>query len=125
VKNKLAPPFKTALFELEFGKGICRESEVIELGLKYKYIKKAGAMYYMDEQSFRGKDSIKRYFAENKAVMEDLMAKLREKLLQTAPERISGRGGEDDDDDDDDDLDEAVVTSVDSTDDELIAAAEA
>jgi recombination protein RecA len=124
VKNKLAPPFKTALFELEFGKGICRESEVIELGLKYKYIKKAGAMYYMDEQSFRGKDSIKRYFAENKAVMEELMGKLREKLLQTAPQKKSGGGG-DDAAADDDDLDEAVVTSMDSTDEELIAAAEA
>lgn len=121
VKNKLAPPFKTALFELEFGKGICRESEVIELGLKHKYLKKAGAYYYMDEQSFRGKDSLKRYFAENKPVMDELIGKLREKLLQTAPERKS----DDDDDDHDDDLEEAVVTSIDSTDEEIVAAAEA
>ncbi|KAF3329432.1 DNA repair protein recA 3 [Carex littledalei] len=120
VKNKLAPPFKTALFELEFGKGISRESEVIELGLKHKYIKKAGAYYYMDEQSFRGKDSLKRYFAENKAVMDELIGKLREKLLQTAPERKS-----DDDDDHDDDLEVAVVTSIDSSDEEIVAAGEA
>ncbi|KAJ4748194.1 Protein RecA [Rhynchospora pubera] len=122
VKNKHAPPFKTALFELEYGKGICRESEVIELGVKYKFIRKAAAMYYMDERSFRGKDTIKRFFAENKDVMEDLIVKLKEKLSQATPKMKSDREGEEDDDDD---LEEAVVTSIDSSDEEIAAAAEA
>ncbi|XP_068645730.1 DNA repair protein recA homolog 3, mitochondrial isoform X1 [Aristolochia californica] len=82
VKNKHAPPFKTAQFELEFGKGICRDSEVIELGCKHKFITKGGgAMYSMNSQSFRGKDAIKRYFAANPDAREELMAKLREKLM--------------------------------------------
>ncbi|KAK9055601.1 hypothetical protein SSX86_026685 [Deinandra increscens subsp. villosa] len=82
MKNKLAPPYRTAQFELEFGKGICRESELIELGLKHKFIMKAGGAYYsMGEMKFCGKDAIKRYLAENLSVREELETKLREKLV--------------------------------------------
>ncbi|CAL0325530.1 unnamed protein product [Lupinus luteus] len=81
VKNKLAPPFKTAQFELEFGKGICREAEIIELSLKYKLISKAGAMYYYNDQNFRGKDALKNFLADNHSILEELEMKLREKLL--------------------------------------------
>ncbi|RWR86904.1 DNA repair protein recA 3, mitochondrial isoform X1 [Cinnamomum micranthum f. kanehirae] len=88
VKNKHAPPFKTAQFELEFGKGICRDSEIIELGCKHKYITKAGgAFYHMNGQSFRGRDAIKRYFAENEGAREELMLKLREKLVHHGTEK--------------------------------------
>ncbi|KAI3742111.1 hypothetical protein L1987_59791 [Smallanthus sonchifolius] len=82
MKNKLAPPYRTAQFELEFGKGICRESELIELGLKHKFIMKAGGAYYsMRDMKFCGKDAIKRYLAENLTVREELETKLREKLV--------------------------------------------
>lgn len=88
VKNKHAPPFKTAQFELEFGKGISRDSEIIELGCKHKYITKAGgAFYHMNGQSFRGRDAIKRYFAENEGAREELMLKLREKLVHHGTEK--------------------------------------
>lgn len=82
MKNKLAPPFKTAQFEIEFGKGISRDSEVIELGLKHKFVAKGGgAMYSLNGKSFRGKDAIRRYFDENPGAREELMMKLREKLM--------------------------------------------
>nr|XP_043621447.1 DNA repair protein recA homolog 3, mitochondrial isoform X2 [Erigeron canadensis] len=82
MKNKLAPPYRTAQFELEFGKGICRESELIELGLKHKFLMKAGGAYYsMGDLKFCGKDAIKRYLAENLNVREELETKLREKLV--------------------------------------------
>ncbi|CAH9098548.1 unnamed protein product [Cuscuta europaea] len=82
VKNKLAPPFRTAEFQLEFGKGICRESELIELGLKHKFITKTGGAFYtMNDQSFRGKDAIKTYLADNAGLREDLTMKLSEKLF--------------------------------------------
>ncbi|XP_048431219.1 DNA repair protein recA homolog 3, mitochondrial [Pyrus x bretschneideri] len=81
VKNKLAPPFRTVQIELEFGKGICRESEIIDLGLKNKFITKAGAMYDLNGQSFRGKDALKRFLSENSTAMEELSAKLTEKLV--------------------------------------------
>ncbi|XP_057467281.1 DNA repair protein recA homolog 3, mitochondrial isoform X1 [Actinidia eriantha] len=85
VKNKHAPPFKTAQFELEFGKGISRESEIVELGLKHKFITKTGGAYYsMNGRSFHGKDAIKKYLTDDTSAKEELIMKLREKLLDSA-----------------------------------------
>ncbi|KAL1363736.1 hypothetical protein HN51_011933 [Arachis hypogaea] len=88
VKNKLAPPFKTAQFELEFGKGICKESEIIELSLKHKLISKNGAYFGYNGQNFHGKDALKRFLAESDNTQE-LTAKLREKLLNTEKESVT------------------------------------
>ncbi|GFY93971.1 recA DNA recombination family protein [Actinidia rufa] len=111
VKNKHAPPFKTAQFELEFGKGICLESEIMELGCKHKFITKVGgAVYSMNGQSFRGKDAIKQYLAENANAKEELMTKLREKLLGFEVDR------EKESDIDEDPAEEII--SPDSTDEE-------
>ncbi|XP_010541071.1 PREDICTED: DNA repair protein recA homolog 3, mitochondrial-like isoform X2 [Tarenaya hassleriana] len=88
VKNKLAPPFRTAQFELEFGKGICKATEIIDLGVKHKFISKAGAIYCLnDSQKFRGKDALKRFLLENESALEELINKLRQKLLddETTP----------------------------------------
>jgi len=82
VKNKHAPPFKIVQLELVFGKGLSRESELIELGCKHKFITKSGVFYHMNGQTFQGKDGIKRYLAENGDVQEDLMMMLREKIMQ-------------------------------------------
>lgn len=82
VKNKHAPPFKTVQLELEFGKGLCRESEIIELGCKHKFITKSGVFYHMNGQNFHGKDAIKRYLVENKDAKESLMVMIREKIMQ-------------------------------------------
>ncbi|KAL2480140.1 DNA repair protein recA3 [Abeliophyllum distichum] len=99
VKNKHAPPFKTVEFELEFGKGICRLMEIIELGCKCKLIKKAGSFYHMNDQIFHGKDAIKSYLSENTSVQEELMMKLREKLIDGQPDEekksdVGAIGGE-------------------------------
>lgn len=119
VKNKHAPPFKTAQFELEFGKGISRDSEIIDLGLKHKFITKGGgAMYSMKEQNFRGKDAIKRYFAENEDVREELMLKLRQKLIDQVEKKES------DTETPDGDQLEDIVTSE-TTDEEVVTAVEA
>ncbi|KAJ6808643.1 DNA repair protein recA-like protein 3, mitochondrial [Iris pallida] len=119
VKNKHAPPFKTAQFELEFGKGICRDSEVIELGIKHKFITKGGGSFYkFNDKSFHGKDAIKRYFTENGEVRDELMAKIREKLIHAEKEKHDS-GSEVADGD----ILEQVVTS--ETTDEDITAVEA
>lgn len=116
VKNKLAPPFKTAEFELQFGKGICKETEIIDLSVNHKLISKAGAMFYYNEHSFRGKDALKNFLAENRSALEELEMKLREKLLNAETEKmwnvING------------DVREAIAT-VDSTDEEAAAIVEA
>lgn len=85
VKNKHAPPFRQAEFELEFGKGISRESEIIELGVKHKLIRKNGAFFYLndDESPIRGKEAFKAHLAANESVREELIVKLREKLTDS------------------------------------------
>ncbi|XP_058206600.1 DNA repair protein recA homolog 3, mitochondrial-like isoform X2 [Rhododendron vialii] len=121
VKNKHAPPFKTAQFELEFGKGISRESEIIELGCKHKFITKIGGAYYsMNEQSFHGKDAIKQYLIGNPNAREELIMKLREKLLDSETDREN--------DSETESLEgtpsQEIIPS-DSTDEEVISAVEA
>ena len=118
VKNKLAPPFKTAQFELEFGKGICREGEILELSLKHKFISKAGSFYNYNGQIFHGKDALKRFLAENPGELGELTIKLRQKLLyaetEIEPETQVING----------DMKEEVA-STDSTDEETAIGAEA
>lgn len=118
VKNKLAPPFKTAQFELEFGKGICREAELMELGVKHKFMSKAGSFYNYNGQTYHGKDAFKKFLAENESVRDELTVKLREKLLnaetQKEPETEAMNG----------DLTEEIV-SPDTTDEEAVTAVEA
>ncbi|XP_006662885.1 protein RecA-like [Oryza brachyantha] len=82
VKNKHAPPFKTVNLEIEFGKGLSRESEIIELGCKHKFITKSGVFYHMNGQNFHGKDALKCYLAENKDVLESLMSMIKESIIQ-------------------------------------------
>lgn len=113
VKNKLAPPFKTAHFELEFGKGISREGELIDLGVKHKFFSKSGAFYYYNDQIFRGKDVFKKFLAENESVRDEITVKLREKLLsdetQKEPETEAVNG---DLKEEPDSTDEETVTAV-------------
>ncbi|XP_042501450.1 DNA repair protein recA homolog 3, mitochondrial-like [Macadamia integrifolia] len=119
VKNKHAPPFKTVQFELEFGKGICRNSEIVELGCKHKFItKKGGAFYSFNDRSFNGKDAIKRYLAENEDIREGLITKLQDKLMHCETEKDTEV------DNLDGDVMEEIISS-DTTDEEAITAAEA
>lgn len=88
VKNKHAPPFKTAQFELEFGKGICKEAEVIELSIKHKLIKKSGSFYEYNGKNFHGKEALKNHLISSDGV-QVLTTKLREKLLNADTEAVS------------------------------------
>lgn len=118
VKNKLAPPFKTAQFDLQFGKGICKASEIIDLGLKHKFISRAGSFYGFNDQNFHGRESLRQFLAQNDSVREELMAKLREKILDPEMQKESKTQVTDEI------LAETIVSS-DSTDEETIAAVEA
>ncbi|XWS72191.1 hypothetical protein CRYUN_Cryun02cG0019100 [Craigia yunnanensis] len=118
VKNKLAPPFKNAEFELEFGKGISREGEIIDLATKHKFVTKAGSFYTFNEQKIQGKEALKIFLAENENAREELVMKLREKLLEA--ESKKGRQT----DTLDEDTSEEIV-STDTTDEEAVTAVEA
>jgi recombination protein RecA len=82
VKNKVAPPFKLALFEILYGEGISREGELIELGVEHKLIEKAGAWYsYNGDRIGQGKEKVRLFLKENPDIAQDIEKKLRDLLL--------------------------------------------
>lgn len=79
VKNKVAPPFKVAEFDIIYGKGISQEGCLIDLGIDYGLITKSGAFYYYnDEKIAQGREKMRDYLVQNPAVREDLDKKIRE-----------------------------------------------
>lgn len=85
VKNKLAPPFKKAEFEILYGEGISRLGELIDLGVEHGLVNKAGAWYsYGKDRIGQGKENAKAYLRENPEVADEIDAKLRAKLLPNA-----------------------------------------
>jgi recombination protein RecA len=78
VKNKVAPPFKQADFDILYGEGISRESEIIELGVHHKLIDKAGAWYaYNGEKIGQGKDNVRDYLKEHPKMAQEIEKKIR------------------------------------------------
>ena len=78
VKNKVAPPFKEAEFDIMYGEGISKEGEVVDLGVKYGVIQKSGAWFnYGDVRLGQGRDNVKALLRDNPELMEYLDAKIR------------------------------------------------
>jgi recombination protein RecA len=85
LKNKLAPPFKEVTFDIIYGEGISRESEIIDLGTKCDLIGKSGAWYsYKGEKIGQGKDNARSYMREHADTAKDIEKQIREKLLPKA-----------------------------------------
>ena len=77
VKNKVAPPFREAEFDIMYGKGISHEGELVDLGLKFDILKRSGAWFYYGETRIgQGRDNVKLLFAENKELAAEVEAKL-------------------------------------------------
>jgi recombination protein RecA len=84
VKNKVAPPFRKAEFEILYGEGISREGEIIDLGVEHKLIDKAGSWYSYDGTRIgQGKESVREFLKENKEISTDIESKLRAMLLSS------------------------------------------
>jgi len=82
VKNKVAPPFREAEFEIMYGSGISREGEIIEIGAAHGIIDKSGAWYsYNGERIGQGKDNTRLYLQQHKDIAADIEQKIRLKLL--------------------------------------------
>ncbi|HYN55174.1 MAG TPA: recombinase RecA [Methylotenera sp.] len=78
IKNKVAPPFKQAEFDILYGEGISREGEIIELGVNAKFVEKAGAWYsYNGEKIGQGKDNSRDYLKAHPAIANEIDAKIR------------------------------------------------
>jgi recombination protein RecA len=79
VKNKVAPPFKTAEFDILYGEGISREGEIIDMGVENRILEKSGAWYaYNGEKIGQGKDNAREFLRENADVAHEIENKVRE-----------------------------------------------
>jgi recombination protein RecA len=93
VKNKVAPPFREAEFEIMYGTGISKEGELIELGVLHNMVEKSGSWYsYKGERIGQGKDNARTFLQQHPEISKDLEAQIRTKLI---PEKATmNRGGD-------------------------------
>jgi recombination protein RecA len=103
VKNKCAPPFRTAEFDIMYGKGISREGSLLDVGVELGFVKKAGAWYtYEGEQLGQGRENAKLFLMEHPEVAielnERIRQQLREVLSQSSSQEPAGTGDIDDED---------------------------
>jgi len=88
VKNKIAPPFKEAEFDIMFGKGISKQGDVLDLAADADIINKSGAWYsYNDSKIGQGRENAKQYLAENPEIFDEIYAKIRDKYELTPTKR--------------------------------------
>ncbi|MCL2798535.1 MAG: recombinase RecA [Firmicutes bacterium] len=93
VKNKLAPPFKTAEFEIMFGKGISNEGCVIDLADQFKIIQKSGSWFsYNGERLCQGREGLRDMLKEKRALYTELEAKIRAKAAESTEELFNTSG---------------------------------
>ncbi|OFZ86634.1 MAG: recombinase RecA [Betaproteobacteria bacterium RBG_16_64_18] len=87
VKNKVAPPFREAIFDILYGKGISREGEILELGVNAGLVDKSGAWYsYKKDRVGQGKDNAREYLEEHPELAAEIEARIREKLGVNNPQ---------------------------------------
>ena len=95
VKNKVAPPFKQAEFQILYGSGINRRGEVVDYGVKLGLIDKAGAWYsYQGNKIGQGKNNVMKYLQENPVIAQELEQKVRSELLATSALSLSPGGAD-------------------------------
>ena len=83
VKNKVAPPFREAMFEIMYGQGISKWGELVDLAVQMDIVQKSGSWFSMgDERIGQGAASVKEYLINNPEIAEEVEAKVREKLMQ-------------------------------------------
>ena len=85
-KNKVAPPFRTAEFDLIYGEGYSKVGSILDMGVAFEIIDKAGAYFsYNGERIGQGKENAKKFLRENPAVADEIDSKIREALIKSAP----------------------------------------
>lgn len=87
VKNKVAPPFRIAEFDILFGQGISKVGEIIDLGVEYNVVKKSGSWFsYGETKLGQGRDAVKNLLLDNPELMDEIENKIKAELSTTAPE---------------------------------------
>jgi recombination protein RecA len=98
VKNKVAPPFKQAEFDIMYGRGISREGSVLDIAVDLGIAKKSGAWYtYEGEQLGQGRENAKQFLAENPEIMVEMVEAIRDKSGLGDPGDLDVAAGADDD----------------------------
>ncbi|MCL2495387.1 MAG: recombinase RecA [Oscillospiraceae bacterium] len=97
VKNKVAPPFKQAEFDILYGKGISRDGELLDMAVKQEIIKRSGAWFSYNDIRWQGRDNVRAFLSDNPDVMEEIAALVREgtpaKKAEPAPAaKAKGKG---------------------------------
>ena len=94
VKNKVAPPFKEAEFDVMYGKGISREGELLDLGAKLNIVQKSGSWFgYKDFRLGQGRDNAKEYLAANPELAKEIEAQIRENFDKLTTKPAKGASG--------------------------------
>lgn len=89
VKNKVAPPFKQAEFEIMFGEGVSYEGELIDIGIKYDIVQKSGSWFsYGDERIGQGKEKARQFFKDHPEAAAEVAAKIRAEALGLAEDEV-------------------------------------
>src|SRR5262245_6506166 len=95
VKNKVAPPFRQAEFDIMYGEGISRHGEVLELGVNHGVLEKSGAWYiYNGDRLGQGKDNARDFLKDNEALAKEIETKIREKAGVQKPVETADAAGE-------------------------------
>lgn len=90
VKNKVAPPFREAIFDIMYGEGISKYGEMVDLAVNMDIIQKSGSWFSMnDERIGQGRDFVKNYLQENPEIADEVEAKIRENLYKTQNKRAA------------------------------------
>lgn len=98
VKNKVAPPFKRAEFDIMFGEGISKSGEIIDLGVEYNIIQKSGSWFSYDGSKLaQGRDAAKRVIADNPELAEELEEKIMQALMGDAQADMKPKSSKDED----------------------------
>jgi len=84
IKNKIAPPFKEAEFDIMNTEGISNTGSIIDLAVQYELITKAGAFFKLGDQNIQGSEAVKKYLKENPKIFKDLQAKIWQKVKDAA-----------------------------------------
>jgi recombination protein RecA len=81
VKNKVAPPFRKAEFDIMYGQGVSKVGEIVDLGVEYGVVKKSGSWFsYGDTKLGQGRDAVKRLLSDNIELAEELETKIVEQI---------------------------------------------
>ncbi len=88
MKNKVAPPFREAEFDIMYGEGISRVGEIVDLGVKLDIIDKSGAWFTVEENRIQGRDGVKQYLIDTPEVCDRIEAQIRENAWKLSPNPV-------------------------------------